>query len=72
MKLMSGEPVFQVRAQDKFMPDVLEFWAAKVEAEVANTISSDAEKSKVKAKEARALAHEVRAWQVRNFTKIPD
>lgn len=67
-----GEPTFEIRAQDRFMPDVLEFWAAKVEASVANTISNAADKSKAKAKEARALAHEVRAWQVRNFTKTPD
>lgn len=67
-----GEPTFEIRAQDRFMPDVLEFWAAKVEAATANHVSAEADKSKAKAKEARALAHEVRAWQVRNFTKIPD
>jgi hypothetical protein len=67
-----GEPTFTLRAQDKFMPDILELWAAKVEAATAGTITSAADKSKAKAKEARALAHEVRAWQVRYFTKIPD
>jgi hypothetical protein len=68
----SHEPTFWFRAQDRFMPEVLEFWAMKVEAAVFNTISAEADKSKAKAKEARALAHEVRAWQTRHFAKIPD
>jgi len=66
------EPTFTLRAQDKFMPDILEFWAAKVEGAVCNTISEEARKSKEKAKQARALAHTVRAWQVLNLSKIPD
>lgn len=66
------EPTFTLRAQDRFMPDILEQWAGKVEAAVYNTISGDADKSREKAKRARALAHQVRAWQVMNHSKIPD
>lgn len=67
-----GEPTFEFRAQDKFMPAVLEFWADQVERAVLNTVSTDADKSRCKAKQARALAHTVRAWQTLNFNKIPD
>lgn len=67
-----GEPTFEIRAQDRFMPDVLEFWASRVEAAVANTVNADADRSRDKAKTARALAHTVRAWQTLNFTKVPD
>lgn len=68
----AGEPVFEFRAQDRFMPEVLEFWANKVEAAVANTVSGEADKSRYKVKKARALAHTVRAWQTLNYTKVPD
>ena len=67
-----GEPTFEIRAQDKFMPEVLEFWANLVERSTANTINAEADKSRDKAKKARALAHTVRAWQTLNYTKIPD
>lgn len=67
-----GEPTFELRAQDRFMPEVLEFWATKVESAVHNRISGEADKSRAKAKQARALAHTVRAWQVLNRAKIPD
>jgi hypothetical protein len=66
------EPTFTLRAQDRFMPEVLEFWASKVEQSVNGSISDTADKSREKAKKARALAHTVRAWQTLNYTKTPD
>jgi hypothetical protein len=67
---MLDEPKFELRAQDKFMPEVLEFWARLVDAEASARPSSD--KSREKAKKARALAHNVRAWQILNHSKLPD
>ena len=67
-----SEPRFELRAQDRFMPEVLEFWANKVEAAVCNTVSQEADASRRKAKQARALAHTVRAWQIMNRCKVPD
>lgn len=69
---LQEEPTFTLRAQDRFMPEVLEFWAMKVEADVRNTASQKADASRLKAKKARALAHTVRAWQTMNFSKTPD
>jgi hypothetical protein len=63
-KALSGEPVFILRAQDRFAPDVIEAWANKVELARGTTTS--------KIREARALAHEMRAWQEMNTCKIPD
>jgi hypothetical protein len=72
MMAREGEPTFELRAQDRFMPEVLEYWAGLVERAVHNTISGEADKTRQKAKKARALAHTVRAWQVMNYTKTPD
>lgn len=67
-----GEPTFELRAQDRFMPEILEEWASRVERAVNGTVTAEADKSRDKAKKARALAYTVRAWQVMNFAKIPD
>jgi hypothetical protein len=64
-KAYSDEPVFILRAQDRFAPDVVEVWAAKVEA-VGKVGNGD------KIKEARALAHQMRAWQALHVSKVPD
>lgn len=66
------EPVFVLRAKDKFAPAVIEFWADLVAEAVAGTASSEADWSRRKVKGARALAHHMRAWQVLNSCKIPD
>lgn len=59
-----SEPVFVLRAQDQFAPALIESWAAKVDvAKGAPT---------TKAKKARALAHQMRAWQELNSCKVPD
>ena len=72
MNLYPGEPTFTLRAQDRFAPELIEAWANLVERAVSNTVSSAADKSKHKVKEARALAHTMRAWQIMNYTKTPD
>jgi hypothetical protein len=63
-KAHPSEPVFILRAQDRFAPDLLEAWASKVE--IAKGTQTE------KARRARALAHEMRAWQVMNTSKVPD
>lgn len=67
-----GEPIFILRAQDRLAPGIIEAWANKLEGAVSGTVSDNADKSRKKIKEARALAHTMRAWQELNFTKVPD
>jgi hypothetical protein len=66
------EPVFVLRAQDQFAPQVIEYWASLVAGAVANTVSSKADATKQKVVRARALAHTLRAWQTLFGAKIPD
>jgi len=66
------EPVFILRAQDKFAPTLIERWAAEVENANKDRAGEWAEKTERKVKEARSLAHEMRAWQALNPPKIPD
>lgn len=66
------EPIFVLRAKDKFAPELIEEWAIKVEWAVSGTVSQEADKSRDKVKYARALAHQMRAWQELNTSKIPD
>jgi len=63
-KVGDGEFVFILRAQDKFAPTVVEHWADRVQA------AKGAATPKVR--EARALAHQMRAWQELNTSKVPD
>ena len=72
---VSGEPVFTLRAQDKFAPAVVEWWADCVEAHLHNSLSDaggPVDRGRRKIVEARALAHTMRAWQVLNNCKVPD
>ena len=69
---MKYEPTFVLRAQDKFAPSIIERWAAEVERENGCRIGPEADKTKQKIREARALAHQMRAWQELNRSKIPD
>lgn len=66
------EPTFTLRAQDKFAPKIIEAWAFEVERACEGVVSSTVNASKAKAKAARALAHDMRAWQERNYCKVPD
>lgn len=67
-----GEPTFELRAQDRFAPEILERWADLVERSVFNSIGENSDASKKKALNARALAHTMRAWQTLNHCKTPD
>jgi len=64
-KAADDEPVFILRAQDALAPDVIDYWANKVFTKARTT-------DVPKAKEAIAEAHEMRAWQARNKSKLPD
>jgi len=66
------EPLFVLRANDKFAPELVEAWANKVEMAVTGHVTVAADKSREKIKYARALAHQMRAWQTLNTSKIPD
>lgn len=55
----SGEPVFVLRAQDKFAPMLIEMWAELV-------------RDGPKYVDAWEHAHKMRQWQKANGCKIPD
>lgn len=61
----SDEPVFILRAADRLSPKTIEHWASLLEASGVVGVSD-------KVKEARAVAHDMRAWQERNYSKTPD
>lgn len=63
-KALMDEPVFILRAQDRFAPDLVERWAS-------NVMSAKGAPTE-KVRQARALAHRMRAWQELNTSKIPD
>jgi hypothetical protein len=71
---VSTEPTFTLRAKDRFAPTAIEAWAREVEMATRNIVSGtegvDATREKIKS--ARALAHDMRAWQERHGCKIPD
>lgn len=73
-KAAFDEPVFVLRAKDKFAPELVEAWAEKVAAYdrgVVEDVNVQASR-KAKIRTARALAHQMRAWQVLNDAKAPD
>lgn len=73
-KLRPGEPIFCLRAGDKFAPEIIERWAQLVDAYDKQVVEEvriqSSRRSKIK--EAKALAHQMRAWQELNGSKIPD
>lgn len=71
-KAHDDEPVFILRAQDRFAPGLVERWADMVEHANSPRVGDVAEKTRQKIKGARALAHQMRAWQELNLPKIPD
>lgn len=70
----ADEPVFVLRARDTFAPGVVETWCARVNGEMLRMDRLDPKFTQLgeKIMEARALAHEMRAWQERNGSKVPD
>lgn len=73
-KAAPDEPVFILRAKDKFAPGLVEAWAEKVAAYDRSVVEDVAVQSarKAKIRGARALAHQMRAWQAMNDAKAPD
>lgn len=61
------EPVFVLRAQDRFSPYAIRRWADMVEAG-----SQPDTTSREKALRARFLAKDIEEWQARNKSKVPD
>lgn len=72
-KAADDEPVFILRGQDRYAPEVVERWA-----DLVSLLSNQGDQELVdqrrgKIREARALAHEMRAWQARTGrAKVPD
>lgn len=75
-KAAADEPLFILRANDKFMPDLLELWIAKVQEAAQTPTQGEAHdvvrKRSRKIEEARALLRQVRTWQGINGCKVPD
>lgn len=63
-KAADDEPVFILRAQDELAPPAVEMWAEGLAVRRGN--------DDPKVREARALAHMMRAWQQLNHRKVPD
>jgi len=63
-KARDDEPVFVLRAQDKFAPMLVETWANL--AMTAHGFDTP------KVTEARLLAQAMRDWQADNLAKVPD
>lgn len=61
-KIGEDEPVFLIRSQDVFAPRVIAFWADLVD-------QAGGEK---KAEEIREFVEQIKDWQSKNSTKIPD
>ena len=71
-KAADDEPIFVLRGRDVIAPEIVETWADLL-GDIASP-QTDEESLDVDAKirEARALAHQMRAWQEINGSKIPD
>ncbi len=63
-KIDDDEPIFVLRATDKFAPEVIRFWAALLRQ--ANNSPSDKEQ------DALECATEMEDWQAKNDCKVPD
>jgi hypothetical protein len=73
-KAADDEPVFILRAKDRYAPQIVEAWARAVDCDTFNVVSGteNIDATRAKIKEARALAHSMRAWQELNSCKRPD
>ena len=63
LQLNEGEPIFVLRAQDAFAPEVVRLWAL-----TAGMRGSP----RRKVEEARKVAEEMERWQAAHGSKIPD
>ena len=65
-KAANDEPVFVLRAQDKFAPALVEMWASLFLAEYVPGTATE------KAQGAMMVAQRMRVWQQTERVKIPD
>lgn len=73
-KAADDEPVFILRAHDRLAPEIVEAWADKVDAAadaLPQTVAGR-EARLNKTSEARRLANDMRQWQLKNGSKVPD
>lgn len=73
-KVHDGEPIFVLRAHDASAPAAVEVWANNLESQVVRMDKANPKTAVLKRKiaGARAIAHQMRAWQELNGSKIPD
>jgi hypothetical protein len=71
-KAADDEPVFILRARDVLAPGLIELWADNLEKALQTNGASDPSRDSMKLKEARSLAHQMRAWQALHGAKLPD
>ena len=64
--LPTDEPVFVLRAKDILAPGCVQSWAAIC------LLATNSESTRHKGAKAMTLADEMRDWQRRNSSKIPD
>jgi len=71
-KVKADEPIFTLRAQDVTAPACVEDWASSVIMEYhhARKVMPDSARQKVQG--AIETAHQMRAWQKANGSKLPD
>lgn len=63
------EPLFVLRAQDRFAPTIVRLW---VEAVANASLEADNEKMEAKINEALRLAKDMERWQAKHGSKVPD
>lgn len=62
-KVAEDEPVFLLRAKDALAPEVVDFWAWRLEENGGDQVAIDA---------AREHANKMKEWQKQNESKLPD
>ena len=73
-KVGTGEPLFILRAQDQFAPELVERWADLLAGAVTlSTAAPDVINQQTrKVENARLLATDMRAFQAKYGSKVPD
>ena len=71
-KAAPDEPVFILRARDVLAPNAVERWADELQMAMSSQGATSPARDTAKIREARALAHQMRAWQALHGSKLPD
>lgn len=66
-KADDDEPLFILRAQDRFAPMIVDEWAERV-----SWATPHGQPTPPKVSEARLLAQKMRDWQTTHHSKVPD